>query len=502
MRRVKHRSRKIIVQQNGQRILVDDDLLDQIKYDIVGTRITTVENSRNGYRVQKHLASLLRATGPNAGLLSVLRCLARGQGLILQHQLLSGICGLPIPEMQPELKYPHIADFVRDHHRGLIRVPRHCEPAEIISDLVTAYPTQKIMVLGNHARQLRRISAILVAKKVRAVSINSRVTLWVPDDIDEADMPQVICSTPLEAGTADFARANIVVLLDAFSCGQDRMQVALSQTDARFRLFGLARDCLVPAPSQADATFAVFGPDLLELHGIRRARRDTNIAWVPTPRQMVGPCGSAIELFKKCYWHHDRRNRRICQLAKLLRAGAPIAPSTFRDVAQWLGDAVYQPPTVTILVDRPIHAAVLSTTLPDWPVVISDAALDGLNGAFRNSVKRLRQQGTTAPQQIVVADTARRFPGHMSDVVIWAGGGSDVAALPTGWLGSQYGINKPLLIVDFDDAHNGDARQMTRQREQAYHQRDIYPVGTSLALGRLTRFLCRQQEFHNKKGQK
>ena len=100
----------------------------------------------------------------------------------------------------------------------------------------------------------------------------------------------------------------------------------------------------------------------------------------------------------------------------------------------------------------------------------------------------------TGQRQIVLAGAAKRFRGDTSDVVIWAGGGPRVDAIPSSWLSAPDSSTKPLLIVDFQDDHNATTRCWSRDRRYAYYRRDIFPVGISPAQGRIAMFLYRQQD--------
>lgn len=489
------------LEQNGQHISIDDDQTRLLGGDLTGQCLIPIDDDRHGYDVVKgrvplarlpHEATSYCIRNPNAGLYSALKWRAEQAGIRLRRQVVPGIRPLAEPTNLASLWFSQIAWFVHSQTLGRIGVPKSIKPEFVIGDLAHAYPGTKFVVLGNHVRQLDRIRGKLQGMGVHAVINSSRTPLVVPDDVEDDELPQMICSTTAEAGNINLATTGIVLVLDANKCQQERMQLALAQINAQFRLFGFTDSDRMPAPSEIDAAFAVFGPKLLELHGTNRARREAHVAWIGTPPPNNSIKKKAPEFAQKCYWHHPRRNRRVRQLATALRAGGPIDSQVFGDVALLYGDRGYQPPNVAILVDRPFHAVELSVMLPDWPIVVGDDALLGMRGSFRSHVRRFRRQWTTGAHQIVLADSAQQFRGETSDVVIWAGGGEYIDAIPRPWLSSEYDLHKPLLIVDFVDGHNIDAQKLSCKRQQAYLDRDIYPVGISAAQGRLAKFLHRQ----------
>lgn len=486
----------IFLQQNGQYLFVSDELLERLGGELLGRCVHTVDDEQYGYRVVRDVVPLVRHPGrwrkPNAGLFSAIQWRAQQLGIRV-HRLISP----PISPLQPPIAHgsirnPALLRFVHELPLGMIVLMPNTKPEHVIADLALGFPNTKIIVFGNRVRQLKRIAEQLRAEKIKAVSASCQESLFLPEVTDTNGLPQVIVTTPSEAGNLDLATSDIVVVMDAYKVGQDRMQLALSQMDARFRLFGISESDRHPAPSEIDAAFTVFGPERIELGTPEFSRRETHVSWVATPPPSSSVTSTDIQFAKRCYWRHERRNRRICQLASALRAGRMIDPVRFRDISMVYGPGEFSPPSVTILVDRPLHAAALSDRLPEWPVIINDAALEGLKGSFRNRVRRLRKQWSGGEFQIVLADSVGQFRGEVSDVILWTGGGTSIDAIPRAWQTSWRASERPLLIVDFLDAHNVDARRLAGQRRRAYWHRDIYPVGVSSAQGRLAMFLNRQ----------
>lgn len=481
----------ITLLQNGHHISLDDDGL-RLLGDVTCRQLDVTDDVLHGYDVRRTRQSLLRSTDgsriANSGCIPLLQRVALQRNLDLRVIRSSPISDLPESSRIAYLAYPQLARFVRSRERGLIRRSSSVTAESVIYDLALAYPDQRIVVLGDHIRQNEKIFRCLAPKIEGVQCVSGRAPVVVEDD-DE--MPSVLISTFTQAAEIDFATCDIVLLLDAYDCIQKRAQLALTQIDARFRLFGLVKAGRTVSPSQEDTSMAVFGPEILDIYGFGRSRRDISIAWVDHHVPKVELQDSDRDYWFRCYWHNERRNRRVRQLALALAAGEPLDRAKFADVADWFAGRDYEPQSVAILTDRPLHAEVLSNMLLDWKVFAGDIPLDGSRGSFRNRAKRHRKQWTTSAKQIVLADAARQYRGETIDVVIWAGGGPCAAAIPDSWFRAEDDANKPLLIVDLWDQHNDTSREWSYDREYAYYRRDIFPAGISSPQGRIAMFLHR-----------
>lgn len=485
----------LLLEQCGQYLSVSEDVIRQLG-DLRGRCLVTVDDPQHGVEVRQSTKSLLRAADgsriPNAGLFRSLQFIAQKRRIQLRRRITPAIITLPEPVCLEFLHFPQAAQFLFQNMLGRIGLQPGILLDDVLADLAFAFPTTRIVVLGEHVRQIERIEESLLTKGVRACRASMAGAFGTTDDADES-LPQVICSTPREAANLDFATAGIVILLDASTCQHEAMQLTLSQMDAAFRLFGFFHLTHKVAPSAADAMMATFGPDILLLQSLGVVRREVNVAWVPVPPPAVDLEPSDPAFGKKCYWQHERRNRRIKQLADRLRASSPLDRRTFGEVASLFDEPGYVPPSITILVDRPLHAVELSRLLPDWPVIADDDSLAGMDSRFCETVVRTRRQLLSGTHQIVLASAAKQFRGEMTDVVIWAGGGTSNDAIPRSWFSTHDPTRKPLLIVDLLDEHNPTTQQLSLDRRRAYLQRDIFPVDISASQGRLAMFLSRQK---------
>ncbi len=115
-----------------------------------------------------------------------------------------------------------------------------------------------------------------------------------------------------------------------------------------------------------------------------------------------------------------------------------------------------------------------------------------MDSRFCETVGRTRRQWLSGTHQIVLASAAKQFRGELTDVVVWAGGGTSIEAIPRSWFSTHDPSRKPLLIVDLLDGHNSTTQRLSRDRRRAYLRRDIFPVDLSASQGRLAMFLSRQ----------
>ena len=101
--------RVIVLEQNGQHVSIDDDLLELLG-DLMVRHLVGVDDAQHGYEVRKQRQSLLRSPEgyrlPNAGCISLLQELAAQRGVTLLVQPSPPIVELPEPAHLDQLAYP------------------------------------------------------------------------------------------------------------------------------------------------------------------------------------------------------------------------------------------------------------------------------------------------------------------------------------------------------------------------------------------------------------
>jgi hypothetical protein len=477
--------------QNGRHASLDDDQLSLLG-DLTVRRLETQEDSLHGYGIEKARYSLLRSQNgfwiPNAGCIPALRLRAHDRNIELRVVASPTIAQLPPPVSLTRVGYPDLARFVRENEQGLIRITASFDEAIVVSELTLAYPCQRIVVLGNNVQSLATVQRKLRTVDDGAQLASGRRPLQLDD---EEELPRIICATFLEASEIDFATCDIVVMLEASHCIHQRVQQALEQVDARFRLFGITSAGREHSPYETGVMMSVFGPAMIDLMPYRRTRREVSVAWVKHQQPSIRQDREGPDFDYKCCWHNERRNRAIAKAAKAIAAGTLLGEQNSRDVDAWLNEQDGRPQSVTILVDRLDHAIAIGKKLSDWPIVIHKGVdLRGYPGSIRSRLKRDRETLIDGSHQIVLTDA--RFRGGCSDVVLWAGGGPYVDSIPDSWLTEASDSCRPLLIIDFVDAFNRQMRAWGVSRREGYGKRDIFEVGIERTQGRAQRFLRQQ----------
>ncbi|EDL62260.1 hypothetical protein [Gimesia maris] len=483
-------SRPIVFYRNGHHISMETQL-DECFQELFKNRKITRDVGINGFieNLSQGTSTLTPPDGiqnPNAGLIAPLRLIANYLGRLLVERTQSPrISSLHDPRYIPQLLYPPLAWFVAENHRGQIKVSSEFDESVLIAELCVAYPYSRIIILGRYSSDLQ-ITFNNVRKLLPPEIIHSGNLLLVENQHsfvihDDAPMPRIILSKFLDIADYDFPKSDIVILLDGYDCVLDHAQCALSQIDARFRLFGIFRHRKKQplSPYELKTVNSVFGFQVIDLMPNSRIRRKIDLALIP-----LGPTGNRGRSSRRriesplCYTTMDLRNDRIRDLSIALSAGATVSGSPYRDITRWQDNHPRERYSVSILVQHLEHAIQLARRLPEWPIY-----LEINNYNLRGLPRSIRRRISTPPgfhegrKQIVLVDFARKFSGYCSDIIVWAGGGTDINQIPNSW---QYqkisNPDKPLLIIDFLDNFSRQTAGWSRMRRQAFRKKDIYRV--------------------------
>ncbi|MEO2034271.1 MAG: hypothetical protein ABGZ35_19520 [Planctomycetaceae bacterium] len=487
----------VLCERHGQHLSITGEDLSRLHCDLVVRRNLTTVGGPHGYDVKPQNESLLiHPDGywiPNAGCLDALRYKAAQSGLELRVSATTPIVQLPDPQNVDQLPHPALADFVHANERGLIFAAGSVELGLIIAELAAAYPALRIIVVCDSVITLRKVEKtvrkIMSADDTRASQIavvHDKERLQI---VDDEPMPRIILTTPVATADLDLATGDIVALVDATDCTQQRFQRALETMDASFRLFGILDPTRKLTHYESGKVRATFGFDQIDLMSCRRVRRDVQVAWVHHFGQQRNHSEAEASFdYGRDIIRNGHRNDTVARTAKALSAGRQITGGHRRDIRKWTDSHGPGPLRVTILVDRPEHAIELNRLLPDCFVTFGpDTDLRGVSRKTADLLgPRLRRPGLIS---IAVAEAARGFKGWGSDVVIWAGAGTSAAAIPPSWMFSWERVARPMLIVDFQDRFSGQVRKWSHQRRQAYAARDIYGVDECPKVRRIERFL-------------
>jgi hypothetical protein len=266
----------LCVYRNGHHLFVGDD---ETSIVVASQALKTQPDPDHGYRVFRQCDSMLHPRDgmrrANAGLLPVLRLLARRDGRDLIELCESHFLPLPEPVDDPRIIDTTLAPFLGSRERGVIRVGPSVCIAQIIAQVAAAYPTCRIAILGSHKAQL--YSAY---KKLKNWLSTHDIRREVPPDDSGA---WVAFSTFTAAAAGDLEKCHLVILLDATHAAHQRAEPALAAMDAQFRLFGVLREDRRLSPTERDVLMATFGPAVLDMprHGGELA--EVSLAWRKWP---------------------------------------------------------------------------------------------------------------------------------------------------------------------------------------------------------------------------
>jgi len=483
----------------GQHLAIAPETLREIGGDFVIPKLVAATEECEGYRVIKVGESLLADPDgrriANAGCELALRYRAFQSGIRLFPSCQSTqITRLPDPQSLDQRLYPDLPHFVQQNERGLVRIPKSFNQAELIRELAVAFPEQRMTVVSSRTAPLEKLrqslSQLLPAEYLAQRNLVVAHSHCRLSTIDDEALPKLILCTFTETADLDFSQSDIVIFLDAIECTHERARLMLEQPDLRFRLFGLIGHGHRPSPNQAGLLAATFGFEILDLNSAGGVRREVNVAWV-THRRAQAPTANLPLNLRHAYIENPHRNDRITRLAKTLYRAEPGAQSDAEDVTEWLQTHRKSPLSITILVDQVEHALLLSRRLPGWPIYGGKSAnLQGLPGSVRRQIQRGPRQWLDGRRQIVLTDAVREFRCGYSDIIIWAGGGSSCEYLPRPWLFEEASETRgPLLLIDFVDSFHSEALSRSLRRREAYAESDIFPVGMSSTVGRVRRFI-------------
>lgn len=473
------------VEQNGQHVRFGTEFINRFG-DLTVPHIVTPDEGGPSMRIRQSL--LTDPAGfrvPNAGCLAVFEQKLRKPRIQLRVDALPGIAHLPQPENVCGLNYPSVVDFLYWHRNGIIQLPNDLR-ANIIREIAVAFPRARIILTGARKATLENLSNQVINRlpermRGEVVVVHGKKPLHVREG---QPIPRIIFTTFISAADCDFETCDIVLLLDGRQVRHKRNRIALEARDARFRLFGFVETGAPVSPYESGLMMGTFGPQKIHLLSHGRVRRDVSVDIIENHQPKIYLTEDRPDFLRKCYWHNERRNRTIIQQARKLLGFSNCS-------------------AVTILVKHLDHAAALARKLRDWKIYVSPAdrhAVNRMNREFRDRVAESDSASwSTGRCQIVMVNAVGQFRGYLSRAIIWASGGP-VDEIPEHWFyGSDVDGDSNLrtLVVDFQDRFNPVTRLWSKRRLKAYKSRDIFPLGTAPAEGRIDAFLEGQREAAN-----
>jgi hypothetical protein len=215
--------------------------------------------------------------------------------------------------------------------------------------------------------------------------------------------------------------------------------------------------CLTPPEYRTDRCTelrleSICGPEIWS-EADPRAR--VNVVFVPSPSSTIQSGLSGLDRKSQAIWHNNKRNDAIAELADaIVMDDEQTLSRRSENLAQLQAPSAASSPRTAILVDSSEHGRQLAERLPDWKLIAAIPDEDGLiaDGNGPNNLE-------------IISEAMAASDGIDADVILCASGCPSVAR--------NFPPQRaaPVLIVDFADEFDEQARQETRQRIEAYRQR-------------------------------
>ena len=405
---------------------------------------------------------------------------------------------LPTPNRQwmSQFKRPDrpVLEFIHTHQNGLIRISSDSvKPARLIAQIHKSWPDQKLAVVAACRDTGKQLAKELRRLRCRVSLISSRHN---PAEVERL----VVTTFTGLAHTAQYKGEQY----DCFDCNWLDLVVVLNANEAvgkkpmeclsslrRARLYGLVDSRVESAPLERDWMASIFGFQQIAIVEHGSGLRPVEVIQYPIVGGSRPTAGKDLVLLKRQgLWEHGLRNRKIIQLACLLRTqDCRRLKQVFPAVAR----AIQSRPLarIAILVENIEHAVALSAGLPDWEIVTGPTVFrEGLPADVQTLVVPNSWRTEPPNYTIVTFEGLKCTNLPQWDAVIRADGGTGLPHLPQSQLRqTARKQTQPLLLIDFNDRHHRQLRRWSRQRRDAYDLADWHPAGVDPLQARLRRFL-------------
>ena len=385
---------------------------------------------------------------PSTGLAPIIEYICQHRGIPCCDYSAAGILPLPAPVNDPAINSAgELLALVRSNSTCLIRRGHGIHAGDLIAALSIAWPDAKIAVgTAKHSDAQR------IFDRLRAIGIAA--DLVTPRYCPDAPGRLVVGTfTSLADSSIEIEKRDIMVLPHALDALRNEAEMCLLAVESRFRIVGIIGPDVHVSPYEAARLMATFGPREITLPRPGYVEELPRVLWYEhhTYAGLLQFDGRIPE--RGLVWHNRIRNRRIARLAK--------------SIATLTGSS--RPSRVIVLGANLEQAMRLAERLPGWPVECGPTT--GLSAkqarllASRRGLWPLQGFVTTPAglEQLAPADNG-------ITVLLWAGAGSHLPALPGSWLSRPDGQDRSVQVLDIADAGEPTLLGWARQRQAAYRR--------------------------------
>lgn len=489
-----------IIEANGYRMWLSQEMVgalgDILRPRIDSTRVNDQIKCRRGIESilcpgqGEHISTL--------GLRQILveRAARKGRAI----RILATTEPRPLRMACPEATINHTEpiQLLTEQACGVITHSQRRHRNEIILDVCRVFTDSQICIVGTRDSQLRAVHEYLRKHGMEAMALLTN-NIEISDEV--RDKGGVIVSTIGRVDSDFCTKADLILCIDASEAAHVRFQQFLAyQPDMRPALFGLLDETKRLNSFERVSIVSTFG--LHQAHAVGKGliRRPSSRLLLPH----FASEATLIETGKSRVIPNlvtdTQRNRYVAKVAKGLQTRTlPIACAT-NQLRQWLGDRAAAELTTFVIAATAKQALQIAHRLPGWALLTSiDPSSPMVSRMSEPDRQRLkaglrRWNKGSATELVTTIDAAGRLGEQKPDVIVWAGAGPSVPALPKSWLRQRVRLIHPLLIVDFAD-RGKMVRPMTQQRMAHYDQAGIFDVGVNDWQGRYEQFERQQATF-------
>jgi len=330
---------------------------------------------------------------------------------------------------------------VTNSPRGQLAV-RGRNRAEVASKVCQLFPMASILIVVTNRQEEQHFANRLTEQFDRPVYTNANRNFSPPDKVFVVTTSIFSCVNDLDWNIVIFASPEA-----AFS-KQSYYRASFLEDQLLY--------CLVPPCYDTDRYTqmrleSICGPEIWSEVDPPAA---VHVVFVPSPSSTVQPDLTALARKWQAIWHNDQRNDAIAELATAIVTGdAQTFSRRNENLTQQLSQLSPRPRTA-ILVDSPEHGRQLIKRLPDWELITACPDEDGCI------------EDASGPNHLeIITEAIAATDGIEADVMVVASGLVSVAR----YFPPQRA--EPVLVVDFADDFDDQAREATQQRMEDCTQR-------------------------------
>ncbi len=489
-----------VIDANGYRLWPPRQVVDQLG-DILRPRVRS-ERIDGQVLCRRGNESLLSGDGsdpaPMLGLGQILEERGRRLGVSICYRSTTTPRPLrPLPRHEAEA-HPDAVRLLSEQSLGVISYALKRQRNEVILDICRTFSGSQICIVGVRDGQLRAIYKVLRKSGITSVFIAKEGTK-LSDKV--RDGSGVVVSTIGRVDSDFCTKADLILCLDASEAAHVRFQQFLAyQPDMRPALFGLLGESKKLNSFERVSIISTFGLHQAHVVGKGLIRR-------PASRLLLPHFASAATLTETGKGQvipnlvtDTQRNRHVAKVAAGLREATLPQECTTDRFREWLRDRDAADLTTFVIAATAKQALQIAHRLPGWSLLTS-IDLDGPMVSRMDEPGRQRLQAGLRRWNrgdnntlIATVDATSRLGAKKPDVIVWAGAGPNMPALPKSWFRQRVDRTQPLLIVDFAD-RGKMVRPMTQQRMAHYDHAGIFDVGVSDWQGRYEQFERQQAGF-------